>query len=85
VKKQLIQDPDDHLVIHDVASVVVAGALGMAGALVTGSPEVGLMATGAMAVTGIGSMRIGPVRRGINTVAMTLAHQEVPADGPADH
>ncbi|AXH66292.1 hypothetical protein SEA_SATIS_131 [Streptomyces phage Satis] len=85
MKKQVIQDPDDHLVLHDAACVGIAGVLGAAGAIVTGSPEVGLMATGVMAATGIGSMNIGPVRRGVNRVAMALAGgEEVQVDAQAD-
>lgn len=76
VKKQVIETPDDHLVIHDAASVSIAGVLGIAGAMVTGSPEVGVLASGVIAAAGIGSMRIGPVRRGVNSVALALANSE---------
>jgi hypothetical protein len=70
--KNVIEDVDAHLVIHDAASVALAGVLGVAGALATGSPGVGVVAAGLVATTGICSMRIGPLRRGVNSVAISL-------------
>jgi hypothetical protein len=70
--KKVIKNTDDHLVIHDVASIALAGVLGIAGALATGSSEVGVLAGGVVASAGIGGMRIGPVRRGVNSAAIAL-------------
>lgn len=74
--KKIIEDVDDHLVIHDVASIVLAGVLGAVGALATGSPEIGVTATGMIAATGICSMRVGPVRRGVNAAALALTEDK---------
>lgn len=68
-----VQDPDDHLVIHDVASLGIAGVFGLVGTAVTGSPEVGLAATSVITATGIAGMRVGPVRRAINGAAIALS------------
>lgn len=67
-----IQDVDDHLVAHDVASITVAGVLGAAAVAVTGSPEAGIAAAGLIAATGIGGMKVGPVRRTVNRAALAV-------------
>lgn len=67
-----IQDVDDHLVAHDVASITVAGVLGAAAVAVTGSPEVGVAAAGLIATAGIGGMKVGPVRRTVNRAALAV-------------
>ena len=68
-----IQNVDDHLVAHDVASITVAGVLGAAAVAVTGSPELGIAAASAITATGIGGMRVGPVRRGVNRMAIAVS------------
>jgi hypothetical protein len=68
-----IKDVDDHLVAHDVASITVAGVLGAAAVAVTGSPEAGIAAAGVIATTGIGGMKVGPVRRTVNRAALAVA------------
>lgn len=85
MSKKIIKDADDHLVVHDVATVAIAGVLGVVGTAVSGSPEVGLATSGIAIATGIGSMRIGPIRRGVNAAALALTEgkgsskAEVPA------
>lgn len=69
-----IEDVDDHLVVHDVASVTVAGVLGAAAMAVTGSPEAGVAATGVIATMGIGGMKVGPVRRTVNRAAIAMSN-----------
>lgn len=68
-----VESIDDHLVAHDVASLTAAGVLGLTATAVTGSPELGLATAAVMSLTGIASMRIGPVRRGVNRAAMVAA------------
>jgi hypothetical protein len=68
-----IKDVDDHLVAHDVASITVAGVLGAAAVAVTGSPEAGIAAAGVIATTGIGGMKVGPVRRTVNRATLAVA------------
>lgn len=75
-----VENLDDHLVVHDTASLTVAGVLGLAAGAMTGSPELGLAAAGVISATGIGGMRIGPVRRGVNRAALTLAPARVKGD-----
>lgn len=77
-----INDVDDHLVAHDVASITVAGVLGAAAVAITGSPETGLAAAGFIAATGIGGMKVGPVRRTVNRAALAVA--EVGQSGKAE-
>lgn len=72
MSKKVIEDTDDHLVVHDAATVAIAGVLGVVGTAITGSPEIGLATSGIAVATGIGSMRIGPVRRGVNAAALAL-------------
>lgn len=69
-----IEDVDDHLVVHDVASVTVAGVLGAAAVAVTGSPEAGVAAAGVIATMGIGGMKVGPVRRTVNRAAIAVSN-----------
>lgn len=64
---------DDHLVVHDTASLTIAGVLGLAAGAVTQSPEVGIAAAGAVSALGIGGMRVTPVRRGVNRAALVVA------------
>ncbi len=73
--KKHIKNPDDHLVIHDVVSMAAATTLGVTGALVASDPGVGLLAAGVMVTAGIGGMRIGPVRRGVNAVAVKIQNK----------
>lgn len=69
-----IENVDDHLVVHDAASVTVAGVLGAAAVAVTGSPEAGVAAAGVIAVMGIGGMKVGPVRRTVNRAAIAVSN-----------
>lgn len=68
-----VENVDEHNVIHDAATLSVAGVLGLAAVAVTGSPEVGFAAAGTISALGIGAMRVGPVRRGVNRLALELA------------
>jgi hypothetical protein len=69
-----IEDVDDHLVVHDVTSITVAGVLGATAAAVTGSPEAGVAAAGVIATMGIGGMKVGPVRRTMNRAAIAVSN-----------
>lgn len=69
-----IENVDDHLVVHDVVSVTVAGVLGAAATAVTGSPEAGVAAAGVITTIGIGGMKVGPVRRTVNRAAIAVSN-----------
>lgn len=75
-----IENVDQHLVVHDAATVAISGALGGVVAAVTGDPVVGMTATGVLAATGIGGMKVGPVRRAVNRAALAIA-EVVPRSG----
>ena len=64
---------DDHSVAHDATSVGVGGVLGLVAAAVTGSPEAAVVTAGAVTALGIGGMRLGPIRRGINRAVISVA------------
>jgi hypothetical protein len=68
-----VDNIDDHLVVHDAASITVAGVLGLAAGAITQSPEAGVLAAATVSALGIGSMRLAPVRRGVNRAAITVA------------
>lgn len=68
-----VDSTDSHLVAHDVTSLGTAGVLGLTATAVTGSPEAGLVTAALISVTGIGSMRIGPVRRTVNRAVVAAA------------
>ena len=67
-----IENADDHLVLHDVAAIGVSTALGVAATALTGDPAAGLATAGFLSAVGIGGMRVGPVRRGVNRVALAV-------------
>lgn len=68
-----IESIDDHLVIHDAATVGISTALGVVASAVTGDPAAGVATTIILAAAGIGAMEIGPVRRGVNRAALAVA------------
>lgn len=63
---------DRHLVAHDTCTLALASICGAAGAAVSQSAEAGLVMSGAITFLGIASMRVGPLRRGVNRVALTV-------------
>lgn len=71
--KRTIQNPDDHLVIHDATSITLGVVLGAATGAASSSPELGAAVTMIICTAGIAAMKIGPVRRGINRTAMAVA------------
>jgi hypothetical protein len=65
---------DDHLVIHDATVLGIAGALGGAAGVVSGSPEIGAATAMTVAGLGISAMsKIGPVRRTVNRAAIAVS------------
>lgn len=68
-----IEDVDQHTVAHDATTLGVAGTLGLLAGAATESPAMGLAAAGVVAVTGIGGMAIGPVRRTVNRAVLAFA------------
>lgn len=65
---------DDHLVIHDATVLGIAGALGGAAGVVSGSPEIGAATALTVAGLGISAMsKIGPVRRTVNRAAIAVS------------
>lgn len=64
---------DEHLVVHDAATVGAATILGVAAAVITGEPGAGLATTGLLSAVGIGGMKVGPVRRTVNRAALAVA------------
>lgn len=67
-----IEDIDQHTVAHDATTLGIAGTLGLLAGAVTDSPAMGVAAAGAIVVTGIGGMAIGPVRRTVNRAVMAF-------------
>lgn len=68
-----VENIDDHLVAHDVTSLGAAGVFGLTATAITGSPEMGIATAALVTVTGVGCMRIGPFRRGVNRAALVVA------------
>lgn len=63
-----MNDPrlDQHLVAHDVASLVMGGAFGALAALISGSMGVGAATALFLSALGIALMRVGAVRQAVN-------------------
>lgn len=64
---------DQHLVIHSAATLAFAAVCGATGGLATRSWEISILMAGVVMTLGVLAMRIGPVRRGINRVALAAA------------
>jgi hypothetical protein len=61
---------DQHLVIHSAATLGFAALCGAIGGALMRSWEVSVLMAGAVTTLGILAMRVGPVRRGINRLAL---------------
>ena len=65
-----VESTEDHLVLHDATILVAAGWMGAVAAAIAGDPAVGFTTASVLSAVGIGGMKVGPVRRGVNRVAM---------------
>lgn len=67
-----MKDPrlDRHLVAHDVGVLALASIFGAVGTAVTQSLTLGMLMTGAAITLGVLIMRITPLRRGVNRLAL---------------
>lgn len=76
MKKNDARDYDDNLAICDTSTLIVAGALGSLGGAVTDSTGLGVASAIIIAATGLGLMRIDPVRRKTNATALALTKND---------
>lgn len=67
-----IENTDDHLALHNVATIGVSTVLGAAATAITGDLAAGLATAGFLSAVGIGGMKVGPVRRGLNRAALAV-------------
>jgi hypothetical protein len=69
-----VNDPrlEQHLVIHSAATLALAVLCGAAGGLVVHSWAVGVLMVATVMTLGVLAMRLGPVRRSINRVALAV-------------